>query len=272
VHADPPDPEQAGQGGQGDVRGLAIEHRPDRARRVRQQRAEERLPARPEQDRKSQLVEVVEVLQQQPVVVCGLREAQPRVDGDPVGGDAGGDGVLDASAELVAHHADHVGVRRPLLHGVGMTAPVHRDVRRVPLRHDAQDVGVGEATGDVVHDDRAGVECSASDLRPHRVDRDERTLSGQLRDHGYDARELLGDERAGRPGPGRLASDVEQVRTLRQHREATSDRVVGREVPATVGERVGSDVHDTHHQGMVELREPADVAHGQAVQGAGGHR
>src|SRR3954452_12769897 len=71
VDAHGPDPQEPRQGGQRDVGVLAVEHRPRPTVLVGEERTEERLAARPEEDRQAQLVELDESLQQLPVVLAG---------------------------------------------------------------------------------------------------------------------------------------------------------------------------------------------------------
>ena len=113
-------------------------------------------------------------LQQLPVVVGGLGEPEPGVDDEPVGRDPAA-----ARARRAAGRA-RCG-RRPArrrtsraAHHRGVAAPVHHDVRRTVLGHDVEDPRVGQPAGDVVDQDRPGLESRPGDLVPHRVHRDRR--------------------------------------------------------------------------------------------------
>ena len=75
----------------------------------------------------------------------------------------------------------------------------------------------------------------------------DRAVGGERLDDGYDATQLLLDERSGRARPGRLAADVEDVGTVREQLPPVRDRALGVEEQPAVGERVGRDVDDPHH-------------------------
>ena len=120
---------------------------------VGQQRTEESLAGGADEERQPEPGEHVESAEQLPVLRAALREAEARVEDEPLVVDAGRDERVDAGRELVAHLGDHVAVVGEGVHAVGVPAPVHGDVvrRRVSAtmrRHR----GIGEAAGDVVDD------------------------------------------------------------------------------------------------------------------------
>ena len=61
----------------------------------------------------------------------------------------------------------------------------------------------------------------------------------------------------GAPGRRRLAADVEDVGALAQQRSRVRERRAGVEVAAAVGERVGRDVDDAHHERPREIEREA---------------
>ena len=76
------------------------------------------------------------------------------------------------------------------------------------------------------------------------------TRAGQALDHRQHAAQLLllGQRVGARPG--RLAADVDDVRAVGRHPHARLDGAIDVvEEHAAVGERIGGDVEDPHHEG-----------------------
>ena len=71
-------------------------------------------------------------------------------------------------------------------------------------------------------------------------------------EHRQDARELLVLRHRRGARPRRLAADVDEVRALHGERARMRDRRGGREVAATVGKRIGRDVHHAHDERLIE--------------------
>ena len=114
---------------------------------------------------------------------------------------------------------------------------------------DVEQPGVDAARGDVVDDRRTGIHGRHRDRGLRRVDADGHVgLRRKARHDGDDAAELLGRVDGLGPGPGRLAAHVEEVGARVDQLETVLDRSTDVEEPATVGERVRSDVHDPHDQ------------------------
>ena len=86
------------------------------------------------------------------------------------GGHPGGDRVVDPPAQLVADLGDHVVVVGQVGHPAGVPAPVHQDPRAAGVGDDLGHVRVGEAAGDVVDHDGAGLQRGRGDAGPGGVD------------------------------------------------------------------------------------------------------
>ena len=161
-------------------------------------------------------------------------------------------------------HIPNLLSQEEVAHVRGVGAPVHGDVRRSTPGDDVQDLRVREAAGDVVDQHRARVEGGVGHLRAHRVHGDDRAGGGEGVDHRKHTVELLAHQRASRPGPGRLAADVEDVGALLHQVEPVRDGRVGVEPLAAVGEGVRGHVHDAHHEGASAHGEAGQVARGPA--------
>jgi hypothetical protein len=136
---------------------------------------------------------------------------------------------------------------------------VHQDVRRAETGHRGEHLPVGQAARHVVDHDGTGGHRGLGDDRAHRVDRDVHSLARQPLDDRDDPTELLVDRRAQRSGPGGLAAHVDQVGPARGQVDPVGDGAVVVEVAPAVGERVGRDVEDAHHQAARRTGQAVDV-------------
>ena len=140
-------------------------------------------------------------------------------------------------------------VRRLVLHRPRLTLHVHQHDPDAAVGDDVEQLGVDAPRGDVVDDGRTGIHGCHRDCGLRRVDAHGHIgLRRQARDDGDDPAELLGRVDGLGPGPRRLAAHVEEVGAGVDQRETVLDRSTDVEEPATVGERVRSDVHDPHDQ------------------------
>ena len=73
-----------------------------------EQRSEERLATRSDQQRPTELTEPIQMREQRPVVSGGLGEADARVEHDLIEVDSGLEDGVEADLELGAHLADDV--------------------------------------------------------------------------------------------------------------------------------------------------------------------
>ncbi len=93
-----------------------------------------------------------------------------------------------------------------------------------------------------------------------RVDGDRDALRREGIDQRDHPRELVGFGDRRRAGTRRFAADVDQVRAVRAQAARVVERAGDVEIPAAVGERVGSDVDDAHHQRAREIEQVAAAA------------
>ena len=129
-----------------------------------------------------------------------------------------------------------------------------------------QHLGIGQAAGDVVDADRSGGDGARGHLGAHRVDRDEPAGCGEFFDDRDHALELFVETRPHRTGAGRLSADVDQVGAVGEQLLAMLDGGDRGGVQAAVGEGVGGDVDDAHHQAPTRLGQTLD-----GLRGYGGH-
>ena len=170
---------------------------------VGEQAAQERLAARPDQQRDGR-ARAARRGPRSSSQLCsrGLGEAEPRVEHEPLRGDPGGERRLDPLGQLVAdgrHHAARAVVRRELLHVVAVRAPVHRDVRHAVRRPRRRRIsGSAQAAGDVVDDARRRPRSAASATSARMVSTETAAPSAaSALDHRDHAAELLGHAAAG---------------------------------------------------------------------------
>ena len=133
--------------------------------------AEHALARHPDQHRAPQLGEPRHAGQQGEVVLQRLAEADAGVEDDPLLGDPGIDGSLQARGQVVPHLRHDVLVRRVLLHRARVAAHVHEADVGAALGHQRQQARVEPAGGDVVDEREAGVEGGLGHRGQRGVDR-----------------------------------------------------------------------------------------------------
>ena len=176
-------------------------------------RADEPLPRRADEDGDvepaHQLGQAGEHLE---VVAHGLAEADPGIGSERGLGNPGGLRRRQPFEQEVADLTHDVVVAGVVLHRAGLTEHVHRDVAGPRAGDDVEDAGVEAPGGDVVDDDRTGVDGRGGDVRLGGVDADRHArVGGKALDDGDDAAALLVGRHRLRPGAGRLTADVEQI-------------------------------------------------------------
>ncbi len=139
-----------------------------------------------------------------------------------------------------------------------MTPPVHRNERHPGLRHHRRHVRVGQTTGNVVDDPRAGLDPRGCDCCAHGVDRRVDPFSAQSLEHREDAGRLFVGTGAQSAGSSGLATDIDDVRPLLNQLQPTGDCLLdGRPLPA-VAEGIGGDVEHPHdHRHRLTTGQPA---------------
>ena len=174
---------------------------------------------------------------------AGLAEPDPGVDPDLLHARVPGRrGPLHQERPHLGHH---VVVGGSLLHRPGLAPHVHghpAHARPGRGRHRPQ------RRRHVVDQGRPRRHRLLGHRRPPGVDRDPH-VGGQGLDHGQHPPQLLVLRHRLGPGPGALPAHVDHVGALGDHGQAVGDGCVGIEPASAVGERVGSHVEDSHHQG-----------------------
>ncbi len=209
---------------------------------------QEALAGGPDEQREPEVLQLVQPFQQRPVVLGALGETQTRVQHERVGADPGGQRRLDARRELGpdvgrprprtrhGRSSSHCGARQCIsTHG----SPASATTAAIPGSASPPDTSLISAAP-------AAAAAAATEARvvstehgtPARLNSvDDRQHPGGL-DVGIDPV---------RTGTGRLATDVDEVRTGGVHGQAVRDGGIGGGEQAAVGEGVGRDVQDAHH-------------------------
>ena len=149
----------------------------------------------------------------------GLREPEPGVDRDPVPVDAGGEGCLDPRGQL--RRSPRRPRRRTPRASAWSSACARQCIRTYGDAAGGDDVGsivgVGQPAGDVVDQHGAGLDGRVGDLGAHGVDGDQRRRRRRApRSTGSTRSSSSATAGRARPGPGRLATDVDAGRHLRR--------------------------------------------------------
>ncbi|PQM49404.1 hypothetical protein C1Y40_00372 [Mycobacterium talmoniae] len=186
-------------------------------------------------------------MQQRPIVLAGLGEAQAGIDHQLGRVDAGGDRLIDAGQQFRADLGHHVTVvRNPVRIRGGHRPPMHQHPRHTRLRDQRGHRRVGAATGYVVDDLGAAAQRRLGDTGMHGVDADGNALGDKRFHYRQDARCLHRRVDADRAGPGGFAADVDDRRALGGQRQAMVDGTLDIQIASTVRERVIGDVHHPH--------------------------
>ena len=202
-------------------------------------------------------------MQQLPVVVRLLGEAESRVQDDPLRIDprplAGFQPVAQGPGDIV----DHIGVHGELLHVGRVCPPVHRHVVDLESGDRGQHLLVGQAAGHVIDHLRASGHTRPGNRRPGGVDAHRDACLRQRGHHRHDSLEfgLQADPCGTRTGG--LPSDVDPLRTRCGHRDTRSHGLRNVAVLSAVAERIGRDVqhaHDNGHRPSINAIASARVA------------
>ena len=153
-----------------------------------------------------------------------------------------------ALGELGGHFSGDIRVLRFRVHLTRSSAIVHEDQRRAAARDDVRERRLVDERADVVDDRRAEVDGAVGNRRFVGVNRDRHAEPAHALEHRRDATPLLRVRQRPGPGPRRLAADVEDVGAVGDHPGRVGNRDVRIESLTAVGERIGRDVDDRHHE------------------------
>ena len=203
-----------------------------------------RLRDVPNQDRKAERLELADARHRLKVLLEGLAEADPGIEDHMIVWNSG----LARDGERTSEEGLHVLDDVPRRIDVGSV--VHDDDGRAMSRGDGGDVRLALEAPDVVDDARARAERRLGRPCLVGVDRDRRGAfaCGETLDHRKHAGDFFIGANLRGAGPCRLATDVENVRALGDHDPGMGEGGLHRGVAPAVGEAVGRDVEDAHHQ------------------------
>ena len=213
-----------------------------------QDRPEEGLVGRREQQRRTESRQFRRLTKQLQRLRGRLAQVQPGVQNDLFVVESGREGPPSAFEEERAHRGGDVVVVRVRIRDARSQADVRGDHGRLGRRRGLEVLGVGEAT-DVVAEAGTGRKAGPGDRRPPGVHTERHVETGaQLANDRHDAVELffLADLIA---GTGFHSAHVQDVGALVDElfgaREKSVQVVGGRRSV----ERVARSIQDTHHQG-----------------------
>ena len=153
--------------------------------------------------------------------------------------------LLGLRSEERRDFADDIVIGGVALHGPRRPLHVHEDDSGDRLAKHIGHAGRGGG-GHVVDDLSPGFEGGAGDIRLRGVDGHHGTVGDQGLQNGHHPAQLLDRRHRHRAGPGRLASDVEQIRSLLDHLPSGGYCGSRVEMEATIREGVRGDVDHSH--------------------------
>ncbi len=204
-----------------------------------------------------QAVQLVQVLEELPVLGVVLGEAQSRVHDDLLFADPGCVKFVADAGQFCHHFAGHVLVLGQGVHGAGVAAAVREDIRRSGRRHQLSHLRLDGQPGNVVDDGGAGFQGSSGRGGVGGVDADQGARLDQGFDDGDHPALLFLRAHVLGIGARRFTADVDDVRPGVEHPQAGRDGAVRRGVLSAVAEGVRGDVQDAHDQGAAggQVRE-----------------
>ena len=220
------------------------------------------LAAGPEEDRKADLNQPVQMRRQGQVVGQGLAEADAGIEPDPLARHPRGHGRFGPGRQFGADLGDDVVVAGIGLHGLRLAAHMHEHDLAAQFGGGRQTVGREAEGRHIVPDRRPGRDGGAGDFGFHGVDADRAgPVAAQTLDDRNSAGDFLGGIDRFGPRPGAFTADVEDVRALFDQRQTVRHRRLDRGQPAAVREAVRRDIDDAHdlrtgHQSLPPIRLP----------------
>ena len=175
-----------------------------------------------------------------------------RVEADAVVRNARRFQFCRAFCQVIAHFNDDIVIDGIVLHGARLALHVHDDEARIARTRGLNHRWVAK-TRHIVDDGGARLHTGARDLGVARVDAHADARLGELADNLDRAREFFCDRHLGGAGTRGLAAHVDDLRTLLNHALRVRNRSVVRVVLSPVGERIGRDIQDAHHDGHLDV-------------------
>ena len=210
--------------------------------------ADERLAGEPDQDRRSQSTEAIEIPDAGMVLLPRLAEADARIEQDPAKGHASARREVERA--LKETHDVIKDVDRRIL----LLPVVHDDDRRGGLRDGVRHAGIALQSPDIVDDASAEPRRLARHRRLAGVNGDRRVKVSQRLEHRRHSLELFVLRNRKMTGSCQLAANVDDRRPLGDHRFCTRDGYGGVEMATAVGEGIRRHVENAHELGRVFQR------------------
>src|SRR5262245_46919407 len=188
---------------------------------------DERFSRSSEQHRQAEFGhDAIEPVDQLEVLFRGLAEPDAGIEDDPPPPRPATERLLNRPLQSADHFGEDVLDGRLLMHHPWRAARMHQHQRGAGLRRDLGYGGVESESADLVDDLRPGLKRGPRDLTFRSVDGDRNPQpAAQRSDHGYHAVHLFFGAYRLRPGSGRFAADVQNVRAFGFDLESAGDRV-----------------------------------------------
>ena len=175
----------------------------------------------------------------------GLAKADARIDHDITRPHPGLQAILGPPLQKAPDLADHIGIFRLVLHGLGRAPHVVDDITTSPLRAERDYAGVIITARDIIDDAGAGIQRGLGHPGTAGVNADGdllRLYFSELfndRQHPPDLRFFTDPRRA---GPSGLTADIDNIGALVDHPPAMPDGGLRLFKPAAIGKTVRRDV------------------------------
>ena len=226
--------------------------------------AQEALPANPPQNPKvgESILESVDGVDELPVMLSSLREADTRIDNDALTVDSGSHGGVNLPGSLRDDISDHVVIVDEILHSGGLTSPMHKDVVDTGVGGNVEDLRFSLAARNVIDNARSGPNNGFGYRGAHGVDRNGDPVGNQGFDNRQNTTQLfvLGSALGARTSG--LATDIDDVGSFDDEIAGVANGYLGIGPHASVREGVRGDVDDTHHERAGGMRMSVRGVHG----------
>src|SRR5262245_29334192 len=170
--------------------------------------------------------DAIEPVDQLEVLFRGLAEPDAGIEDNPLPPRPATERLLNRPPQSTDHFGEDVVDGRLLMHHPRRAARMHQNQRGAGLRRDLGYGGIEPEPADVVDNLRPGLKRGPRDLALRRVNGDRNPQpAAQRSDHRYHAIHLLFGAYRLRPGSGRFAADVQDVRAFGFDLESAGDRV-----------------------------------------------
>ena len=190
------------------------------------------------------------------VLLAALAKTQAGIDGDAITVHTRAACAVNGGLQIARHRTDHVWQRRQLGPGFRRAAHVIQNQACVGVGHGLGKIGIEREPARVIDDFDAVFKGALGGLGFIGIERDRnRQLIFQPLQYGDETAPLFFGGDAFRAGAGGFAAYVDDVGALFFKFEGAGVSAVGVGEVAAVGERVGSNVENTHDEGLLAQLE-----------------